>query len=196
MSRFGQALFRPLVRERPRLEGRAGTCWVRTGSAILGAISIEKCSARVPCVRPGPPPYRQTNHEKLPGRPNFEFRVVTTRRSRRAIGSRRQRLHRRAGRQAKREVDSWWHRSAFWIWRQAMARQVRRPRRRFYRPVGHERLYQWNRSVPGSEVIEIRHVNLESLVDQLVAEGNSERLQPWGTLVVGRMPSGRTRKTK
>ncbi len=50
---------------------------------------------------------------------------------------------------------------------------------------GHERLYQWNRSVPGSEVIEIRHVNLEILVDELVAEGNSERLQPGANLVVG-----------
>jgi hypothetical protein len=49
---------------------------------------------------------------------------------------------------------------------------------------GYQGLFQWNGSVPGGEVIEIRHVNLEILVDELVAEGNSERLQPGTNLVV------------
>jgi hypothetical protein len=49
---------------------------------------------------------------------------------------------------------------------------------------GHQRLFQRDGSVPGGEVIEIGHVDLEILVDEFVAEGNSERLQPGTNLVI------------
>jgi hypothetical protein len=62
---------------------------------------------------------------------------------------------------------------------QAVARPVVPTRRR-----GHQRLIQRNGSVPGGEVIEIGHVNLEILLDEFIAEGNSQRLQPGTDLVV------------
>ena len=62
---------------------------------------------------------------------------------------------------------------------QAVVRVLVTARRR-----GHQRLFQRDGSVPGGEVIEIGHVDLEILVDELITEGNSQRLEPGSNLVV------------
>src|SRR4051794_20683866 len=49
---------------------------------------------------------------------------------------------------------------------------------------GHERLFQGDGSVPGGQVVEVWHVNFEILLDQLVAERDSERLQPRACFVI------------